>query len=846
MPDSANSRRNTPRWGYYFIALFVGGAFFSVLVLYTWHIALEKKQNAFSLEVALIQETAIRNIYSGDDTVNSVAAYFHSRPDVSQHEFNIFTDDLLHKYRHIESIDYYTRSDPGGDPFALTHRNSRRKDTPSIEGYFSSGYKPLAEREGLTDETVPVVTDGENDRQKKLWLLIFLSLENTAADTGKSSANPLTNGVAAVLIAPEKLLENYVNASGLSIAMHGRADNLSGLPSLYFNDGKGAPADSWKIDTLLDEKIIQLPGYSIQLSISRDIYSSDMEYHLIFIAILLGTSITLLLFALFREKKIQANELINRNTLIERKVEEQTRELEIARNNALQASRMKSDFLAIMSHEIRTPLNAIIGMADVLSETRLSDEQKKYMQVFRNAGATLFSLVNNILDLSKIEANQMVLENIPFELVALIEEVAEIYAIKAAEKNIDIVCSIGPELNRNRIGDPSRLRQIILNLIGNALKFTDAGEIVIDVQAGDDRGSGHRLKFSISDTGIGIPADKLDSIFSSFAQADLSTTRKYGGSGLGLTISKRLVELMDGDLQVQSIENKGTTFSFRVTLQQQGDAADIQQSLRGKSVLLIDDHPANSSVVSTLLEAAGMQSEFITGEAMILKFDAPASADLVVADSGLIFQGRAPVLDRLLTKYRKSQLMLMINPAQMKSHIALAKKKKLNNFIIKPIKRDELISRVEKTLLEKQAIPEDTAASGSLSTGREQAETRGKHILLVEDNPDNRLLINAYLKSTPHTVEEAENGQIAVELFKKGKYDLILMDVQMPIMDGHEAVRAIRQWEQEKNARHTPVISLTAHAVKEEIDKCFEAGCDFYLSKPVKKSTLLQAIERLD
>ncbi|MDB5439804.1 MAG: signal transduction histidine kinase, partial [Caulobacteraceae bacterium] len=382
-------------------------------------------------------------------------------------------------------------------------------------------------------------------------------------------------------------------------------------------------------------------------------------------------------------------------------------ELQLAKAAAESASRTKSDFLASMSHEIRTPMNAIMGIADLLAKTALTPEQDKYVQIFRRSGDNLLNLINDILDLSKVEASQLDLEQTEFSLSDHLEKVMEMVAPKAQEKSLALVCEIAPGVSNDLVGDPTRLRQVLLNLLGNAIKFTASGSVSLRVEPDQDAAVPTAMRFTVTDTGIGIAGEQLARVFERFTQADSSTTRRFGGSGLGLTISRRLVELMGGRIWVESEVDAGSLFAFAVPFE----------------VSVIGARPAPAPV------------------------------------------GMGP-----------------------------------------------------------------------------EAALLPLRILMAEDSPDNCTIALAYLEDTPYQVDVAENGLMACEMFKVGRYDLVLMDRQMPAMDGLTATRTIRAWEKANDRPPTPIIALTASALKGDRESCLAAGCTAYLTKPIKEAVLLQAI----
>jgi signal transduction histidine kinase/CheY-like chemotaxis protein len=532
-----------------------------------------------------------------------------------------------------------------------------------------------------------------------------------------------------------------------------------------------------------------------------------------------------------------------------------------ALHQAEEAGRAKEQFLANMSHEIRTPMNAIIGMADLLWETPLTDDQRDYVKIFRTAGETLLVLINDILDLAKVEEGKLDLEEIGFNLPDLVESTAEVFAAPAQNKGLEIGARLDPAAPPWVIGDPGRLRQILTNLLGNAVKFTEAGEIVVGVAVTEGRrdesgepetGSEQSvcLEFSVSDTGVGIPEDQVEAVFGRFTQVDSSTTRRFGGSGLGLAICERLVELMNGEIWVESEEGTGSTFRFSLTLpvtEAPGEASVDTSDMVGLKVLIVDDNATNRLILKETLTSWGVW----VGEAP----DGPSAFEEMweAVASGtpyrlLLLDGQMPGMDgyAVAERVRDDHSLGRPRVIMLTSHGNLlgpgeAEELQLAGHMMKPVRRFSLLHSIGRAVggrrfpgpeERKRVVAEPAADSG-----------RPLKVLVVDDSEDNRTLIKAYLRKTPHQTHFAENGQEAFDRVREDRnIDLVLMDVQMPVMDGHTATRAIRQWEREEGLEPLKIFALSAHALEAEIRESLAAGCDKHLTKPIKKKTLLDEL----
>jgi len=548
--------------------------------------------------------------------------------------------------------------------------------------------------------------------------------------------------------------------------------------------------------------------------------------------------------------KVELHETHRRLIQMTRRTEELAKEAQVAH-------KIKSKFLTNISHEIRTPLNGITSASSLLLDTQLSDEQYEYTNLIRASADALLVIVNDILDFSKIDAGKLELEELDFNLHSTIEDVNDNLAICAHQKGLELNCLINPDVPQLLKGDPGRLRQILTNLIGNAIKFTSSGEIIVEVALSDEDATKATLRFSIRDTGIGIPADKIASLFNSFSQVDNSTTRKFGGAGLGLSISKQLIELMGGELTVESEANQGSTFQFDIRLKKQPKAKHsafmisdrLLTAIKKVRILAVDDNATNRRLLALMFSSWKCRYEIVPdAQTALIKLQQAVRENdpfhIVITDMLMpeINGEQLGMQIKQQTEFKDIPLIMMTSLGA-RGDVKRLEKIGFAGYLTKPLKQSQLFDCLV-TVLNKQQ--ENNAEPEKMIIRHTLAESRhaSAKILLAEDNVINQRVALRLLNKMGYRVETVLNGEKALTSLMNNSYDLVLMDIQMPEMDGYEATSIIRNKDSMVKNHHIPIIAMTAHAMKGDRERCLAAGMDDYISKPINPEELAAKVRK--
>jgi len=819
------ARSMTSRGFVYAVVLLLGLTFTFTLLTLARGSALAAAQREFALESLGLQTRLTRDLSAADDLLRTLARPPFDLPTDSLPEPRALRR-LIERLPFIEAIAMTSGQGTAEDSDAGPQQSVRLQQA---EG----PWWPLAELGGATlatavsialqrDVVVPVVEGG-------VFTLVHAVCRNAEpGDAGCSAPCVVT-----ARLSREALLEGF-RPRGLDLVLDVETEGLFGRRRLLDTRPPGATAVGGFSAQLVDEVRVVLPGYHLRAQLSREV---DVLRHgggLLATALLVGGGATLLLVALVRARSAQLQALSERNVEISRQVEAQTRELAATRDAALAAARAKAEFLATMSHEIRTPLNAIMGMSELLADSLLDVEQRQHVEMHRRASENLLALLNDVLDLSKAEAGQLRLAREPFDLRAVCEQSVDLFALRAAEKGLLLYLHLDPDLPAQVRGDASRLRQVLTNLLGNAVKFTEHGEVALRVRRATGTTGDGRVALMVSDTGVGVPSSQIEHVFGAFAQVDATPRRRHGGTGLGLAICRELVQRMDGRIWLESEEGVGSTFHALVDLPPEDPTGDASPACLGVagSCVVVEPSPGFAGALADLARAAGHAPVRVLAALDGLQVtDAEQATGIRLVCRDMLLGAQAAALPPGV------RVLALVDGHRLGARLERLRTLGVGEYLVMPPRLGEFCQPRSV-----QDLRPDAVAQGEAQTAVDVDASTRYHLLLVDDSPDNRQLVCAFLRGQAWAITEATDGTEAVAAAAQMRFDLILMDIQMPGMDGYAAAQAIRRDERSAGRPAVRMVALSAHTAQDDIDRALAAGCDAYLVKPLRKAALLECL----